>query len=141
MGVHDSTNLQSITEDHNDDDDDTTWIGGVSAISIEEEGWCDDGVQKNEVNELASAIGGNQSAFTGFKSSGFKSKAFVMNKGEVKVSKSQVIHTNKSLNLEYLLCSWCDLNLNKRVSIQFRVESGNNAHKTYFTRVSTSGLE
>ena len=93
------------------------------------------------MNELASAIGGNQSAFTGFKSSGFKSKAFVMNKGEVKVSKSQIINTNKSLNLEYLLCSLCNLNLNKRVSIQFRVESGNNAHKTYLTRVSTSGLE
>lgn len=142
MGVHASTNLKSISEGFNDDDDDdTTWIGGVSAISIEEGGWCDDGFQKNEVNELASAIGANQSTFTGFKSSGFKSKAFAMNKGDGKVSKGQVIYTNKSLNLEYLLCSWCDLNLNKRVSIQFRVESGNDAHKSYLTRVSTSGLE
>ena len=51
------------------------------------------------------------------------------------------IHTNKDLNLEYILCSWTDLFLNKRVSVHFRVESGINAHKSYLTRVSTSGYE
>ena len=57
MGLHPSTNLRSIAENDNlDEEDDTTWIGGVSAISIEDGDWCDNGIQENEINELASAV-------------------------------------------------------------------------------------
>ena len=43
-----STNLDAIEED-----DDTTWIGGVSAISLDYgDGWCDDNLGDNEVEDL-----------------------------------------------------------------------------------------
>ena len=112
---------------------------GVSAISIEDGDWCDNGIQENEINELASAVScGKQSAISGFKSKAFMMKS-IGNNAPNNIQKS--IHTNKALNLEYILCSWTDLFLNKRVSVHFRVESGINAHKSYLTRVSTSGYE
>ena len=47
-----STNLNAI-----DEDDDTTWIGVVSAISLDYgDGWCDDNLGEKEVDELDSAV-------------------------------------------------------------------------------------
>ena len=74
---------------------------GVSAISIEDGDWCDNGIQENEINELASAVScGKQSAISGFKSKAFMIKS-IGNNAPNNIQKS--IHTNKALNLEYIL--------------------------------------
>ena len=129
MGLKPSTNLEAIKE--TDDDDDETWIGGVSAISLNyDEDWCDEGVGKEEVDCLASAI----SSKVGRKSlNGIKKK--------ISCEQDKIVYTNDTLVLEYVLCQWKDLNLNDRVSVQFCMESGIDSHKKYLTRVSSSSKE
>ena len=129
MGITPSTNLDAINEVC-DEAEDETWIGGVSALSLNcDEDWCDDEMNCNEVDDLASAIVGKKSVVS-------RPRAVVKGVG----LRDSVIYTNQSFILDYILSVWPDINLNKRVSVQFCVESGKNAHKQYLIRVSQDGL-
>ena len=121
MGMAASTNLDAIEED-----DDTTWIGGVSAISLDYgDGWCDDNLGDNEVEDLASAV---------------KTTAKSKVKKVSRVSRNPFIcdnlfnvYSNSTIQPEYVLNAWNDVHLNDRVSIQFKLDSGYHSHKNILT--------
>ena len=107
MGVQLTTNI-----------DDKIWIGRIPAISIdfEEDEWADDGVVKDKASCLKSTV-------TRFKS---QAQAETMALGRTKFCKTQLLlekigdsvdNTNRIFQLEYVLCVWQDLNLNKRTNL------------------------
>lgn len=116
-------NLDSIQEEY-EDNDDQTWIDGVSRINIEgdrdhhqdvDNGTCVQSAYRSVVHVTAE-----------HKSSG-KRDGFA--------------HTSLSLTKEFLCDYWKDSTPNMRVSVQFQLESGYDAHRKLNIRVSTDGMD
>ena len=127
-----STNLNAI-----DEDDDKTWIGGVSAISLDYgDGWCDDNLGEKEVDELASAVNSKKNS-----AKSNVHKVANVSKNPFIPDKVFNAYSNSTFQPEYVLNAWNDVHLKDRVSIQFKLESGNHAHKYVLTRVAESGRE
>ena len=119
--------MQPISEYEENDKDDETWMEGVSAISLDcEKDWYDDDVNENEVNDLQSAVTGYKSQAQTVK---YSSKNTLKRGQGLICGSSPVVYTNKTLQLEYILSVWPDVNLNTRVSVHFCIESGKGSHK------------
>ena len=123
FGINARNNLGVIDEE-NDQNDEDTWIGGVSRMHIN-----DNNANGRDCDDGSTCV---QSAFRSVRVPSSERRSSRKN--------PSFRHTNFTLVNPFIVDYWKDATPNMRVSVQFQVNSGVNSHKKLEVRVSTDGL-